>query len=69
MTTPDDARPVRHFCGKTRGHDPHIGCNGFGYFAGSREDLCSRPAPHTPHRSCDGLGAQAHKEGSSREGQ
>lgn len=46
---------VRHWCGKGEGHDPHIGCNGFGFFAGPVAG-CERTRKHEPHRSCDGLG-------------
>jgi hypothetical protein len=60
MTTPtgpdDDPREVRHFCGRAERHHPHIGCNGFGFFAGAPEDLCATTHRHPPHTSCDGLG-------------
>jgi hypothetical protein len=52
---PDEPVEVRHFCGKTTRHHPHIGCNGFGLWAGPGSS-CERIERHVPHRSCDGLG-------------
>lgn len=51
----DPQQAVRHWCGKAERHDPHIGCNGFGLFAGPVAG-CDRARRHEPHRSCDGMG-------------
>lgn len=51
----DEPVEVRHFCGWVRRHHPHIGCNGFGLWAGAIAG-CDRTEQHPPHRSCDGLG-------------
>jgi hypothetical protein len=51
----DEPVEVRHFCGKTTRHHPHIGCNGFGLWAGPG-NTCERVERHVPHRGCDGRG-------------
>lgn len=51
-----DEQTARHWCGKADRHHPHIGCNGFGYWAGPPEGLCRRRESHPPHTSCDGRG-------------
>jgi hypothetical protein len=51
----DEPVEVRHFCGKTTRHHPHIGCNGFGLWAGPG-NTCERVERHVSHRGCDGRG-------------
>lgn len=46
----------RHWCGEAARHSPHVGCNGFGLFAGPETELCTRTEQHPPHVSCDGYG-------------